>query len=616
MGKKITYTWVGFYIEFANKLLSFANDRKPLVDIIKNVYEQVGINLPKLEKDGDVFDIDPFTLFGLFNKGITTENRIKIITAFAEKLGVTAMVPTKFDGVPILNNLKATYYYFVGKDGRGDNDIDNLWNVFISAVEYADKNTESSKAEFIKYYDLCLKQKGVRWNLTMGLFWIRPYTYINLDDCNRRFISSAANTSATFVDVFSKIDNVPSGEQYLKLCKAAVDLISSGDYEYGSLPELSAFAWSTSKEDTEVENTSRKMPLAQVSEPEKVDAMSDGDVRTTHYWLYAPGENASKWEEFYKSGIMAIGWADIGDLSTYATREDMRKAMMNVWGNEKSYKISSLATWQFANEIQQGDIIFVKRGRDTVVGRGVVTSDYFYDEMGTDGYKHIRDVRWTHSGEWPHPGIAAMKTLTDISAYIEYIAKLNDLFAEGTVDEDDALPEIVYPPYTAEDFLKEVYMEESEYNNLVAVLKKKKNIILQGAPGVGKTFAAKRLAYSIMGVKDKDRVMMVQFHQSYSYEDFIMGFRPSSTGFELKKGVFYNFCKNAETDIDNDYFFIIDEINRGNLSKIFGELFMLIETDKRGIGLQLLYSDEMFSVPSNVYIIGMMNTADRSLAML
>ena len=151
---------------------------------------------------------------------------------------------------------------------------------------------------------------------------------------------------------------------------------------------------------------------------------------------------------------------------------------------------------------------------------------------------------------------------------------------------------------------------------MVAVLKNKKNIILQGAPGVGKTFAAKRLAYSIMGVKDKDRIMMVQFHQSYSYEDFIMGFRPSATGFELKKGAFYNFCKNAETDSDNDYFFIIDEINRGNLSKIFGELFMLIETDKRGIELQLLYSDERFSVPANVYIIGMMNTADRSLAML
>ena len=120
----------------------------------------------------------------------------------------------------------------------------------------------------------------------------------------------------------------------------------------------------------------------------------------------------------------------------------------------------------------------------------------------------------------------------------------------------------------------------------------------------------------MMGVKDPNRVMMIQFHQSYSYEDFIMGFRPTEKGFELKRGAFYNFCKEAMIDSDNEYFFIIDEINRGNLSKIFGELFMLIENDKRGIELQLLYSDEKFSVPRNVYIIGMMNTADRSLAML
>ena len=266
--------------------------------------------------------------------------------------------------------------------------------------------------------------------------------------------------------------------------------------------------------------------------------------------------------------------------------------------------------------MKPGDIVFAKKGMHLVIGRGVVESDYYYDS-NRNHYKNVRRVKWTHKGEWPHPGQAVMKALTDITAYSDYVEKLNSLFVSDSVDEEES-PAIDYPAYDAEEFLEEVFMDEASYETLVALLRTKKNVILQGAPGVGKTFAAKRLAYSMMGVKDQNRVMMVQFHQSYSYEDFIMGFRPSGSGFNFipKPGAFYNFCKEAEIDSDNEYFFIIDEINRGNLSKIFGELFMLIESDKRGVELKLLYSDERFSVPSNVYIIGMMNTADRSLALL
>lgn len=171
--------------------------------------------------------------------------------------------------------------------------------------------------------------------------------------------------------------------------------------------------------------------------------------------------------------------------------------------------------------------------------------------------------------------------------------------------------------YDEESFLNDVFMDKSQYARLKSLLLTKKNVILQGAPGVGKTFAAKKLAYSILGEVDKSHVEFVQFHQSYTYEDFIMGFRPNEEGgFYLKRGIFYNFCKKAKADPDSKYFFIIDEINRGNLSKIFGELLMLIENDYRGESIKLAYSDELFDVPRNLYIIGMMNTADRSLAMI
>ena len=596
-----TLNWTDLYMEFADELLKYKNNRTELIEKIKNVFNNINMPLPKLEGDDDgnkidPFDIDPFTIFALFNKQITNEKRIKIINGIKEEFSLKSDVPTDFIGIPVVNNLKATFYYF--KAIRGEDDMNNLWEVFESALNYSKDFNEESREKFINYYNKVIKQKGIKWNITMGLYWIRPNVFINLDAKNRKFLSDKHNFSQDIVDEVKILKySPPIAEKYLEICDLLYSFLKES--QFNDFVELSNSAYFY-EEDEENASPSTK-------------GIGDEDVRSIHYWICAPGEGARMWNEWYKDGIIGIGWKETGDLKLYSNKDEIRERLQELYGDESSHVNDVNALWEFAKDIQVGDVIFAKKGMNEIIGRGIVESDYIFDE-NLGHYPHIRKVNWTHKGNWTY-GFKKlpMKTLTNLTNQKDKVENINNLLLIGGEEHPKPKSE-----YTVEKFLEEVYISEEDYYILVNLLKNKKNLIVQGAPGVGKTFMAKRLAYSIMGVKDVDRVMMVQFHQSYSYEDFIMGYRPSKDGFELREGFFYKFCKKAEDDDENDYFFIIDEINRGNLSKIFGELFMLIENDKRGEKnkIQLLYSDELFYIPKNVHIIGLMNTADRSLAMI
>ena len=713
----MAYTWIPFYKELAQKLLQFRNDRQPLIDwIYSNINSEYIKHLKDAPDGRHVADIDPFTVYAIFNRGITDDKRIEICTQFRSFLNISSPVPQDFDAIPIMNAKQSNFMAFA--DRREEGDLERLWNVFELAV--LDKDIEDA-------YNALSHQYLIKFNITFGLFWIRPDKYLPLDGHSQDLLASLEIK-------FDRTKFLPYSE-YDRVMKELNEKIDFGSLGYSDYAGFSHAAY--------VE----KYLKSTVKNKKQDDSLS--------YWIYSPGEQAAFWDEYYQDGIMGLGWNKIGDLRDYKKQADLIAPLKKNYGSDTSQKNSADMLYGFAYEMKPGDIVFAKKGRSTIVGRGVVTSDYYYDKKH-EVQPHLRNINWTDKGEWKTESMQAMKTLTNITRFPDYVDQLNKLidgktsmpkvaeeparkqywwlvanpkiwsltslkigeeqeyslyndegnkrrifknfidakvgdvvigyessptkqivnlleiskssdgeeigfknveklptpidfstlkstpglegmeymknqqgsFFKVTADEYDIIMELVRgdnpipkheekEKYTKSNFLDEVFVSYLDYERLESLLLKKKNLILQGAPGVGKTFAAKRLAYAIMGEKDDSRVMQVQFHQNYSYEDFVMGYKPNEEGgFELKNGIFYRFCKRASADSEHKYFFIIDEINRGNLSKIFGELLMLIENDYRDKPIQLAYRDEMFAVPSNLYIIGMMNTADRSLAMI
>ncbi len=352
-----------------------------------------------------------------------------------------------------------------------------------------------------------------------------------------------------------------------------------------------------------------------------VDTVAWPAIEPGHVWLIAAGPGSIYWDAWQKDGIAAVGMASIGDLGEYKDRDAAFSALQSVQGPGSNPFQDALCAHEFVNVMQPNDVIFVRRGRSRIIGFGVVTSG-FRHEPGRGEYNNVRSVKWLSAGNWKvRDKPMVTKTLLEISKTPEFLAEIRVGIGidEGATGLDDVVPG--GSEFTMEHAARDLFVGEDQLAEWLELLAERKNLVIHGPPGIGKTFVARRLAWMLLGARDDSRVRIVQFHPSLGYEDFVQGYRASGTGFVRTNGIFLRFCEEAIKRPEDQFVLIIDEINRGNLARIFGELLMLLEADKRSPdwAAELAYSEAgepPFYVPENVYIIGTMNTADRSLAML
>ena len=358
-------------------------------------------------------------------------------------------------------------------------------------------------------------------------------------------------------------------------------------------------------------------PYVEFWDDEQADSWFRERFDARSWWLMNMNVSGERmWPGVIEDGIMSIGWDACGDLRRSA--EEIRQELVDRgYGPNPSNRVGFLRG--FASGMEVGDLVIAtrKNGR-YLLGWGRITGEYHYDPGASNLRVHTRAVAWHRCAQeiplGPYWGGGwAAKRLTGFGqGYAAWVRLYLWLINSKRIGP-------AKPPYLPTDAHQDLFIPFDDFDRLLTSIKSRKNLILQGPPGTGKTFIARRIAWCLIGHKDDGPIEMVQFHQSYAYEDFVEGFRPTEKGgFTLKPGVFHRFCERARAKPETPHVFIIDEINRGNLSRIFGELLMLIERDKRSkdYAVALTYSDTRFHVPANVHILGMMNTADRSLALV
>lgn len=527
-----SFSWTRFYEEFADKLLAFRYRRDELIAGIHKISEKVdamSVLNDQYEEGivgGPLKDICPFTVFAIFNRGLTDENRKIIAKELADLIGVLEPVPKSFDGIPLVNNQSTWFFGYSYK--RQSDDIDNLWDVFARGISFADLEDggEEVSARFADAYDKAMGIYGVAWNLTMGLYWIRPWSFLTLDSQSKNYINKKLNIEINTTGSNKRC----SSDDYLELMDSIEARFQEDGYPVHSFPELSLAAYK-----------------------------------------YQP--------------------------------DSSEKSIKRNWKEMISSQVKQLCDEKQSYEFTIDE--FLERFTDDIKERYPDRKDV------VGGVKFLlKDMVKDEELELLSKGV--------------YRLLSEDLVNDLDVETDSETDTLVAPDsYSIDDITADgCFLPQSKIEMVLKRLQAKKNIILQGPPGTGKTWIAKRLTFALIGQRDDSKIRAVQFHPNLSYEDFIRGWRPSGEGkLTLVDGPFMEMIKTAIDDPESKYVIVIEEINRGNPAQVFGEMLTLLEADKRSPNeaLELSYrktAGERVYIPSNLYVVGTMNIADRSLALV
>ena len=565
------HSWIPFYRELARELVEgrWRDRQGELVRILQRMQTN-GIPMPsvvKYMKD----QIDPFTVYALFSRELRFDNTLRVMQAFKERFKLIAELPRERPSLPYADNRSVGYFSrFVGIDAE----INVMWDLFEIVVKTESFDDIEQSDSLIRLIDEGLQVRGVAISkLTSAFYWVNPYHFLHSDTVNA-IGGKSLRIKAT------------DGESYLRSLEKTREVVSE------AFPDINVAVWKGEEFD--------------------VTWLKDRSDRPD-VWIMRGGRDAHAVDAFLERGYAGIGFnLQEDDLSVLSNADEIR----DLYQERNPSGTASNQVIDFRLKVKPGDYVLMPGEGSRFSHYGKFASDVFND--GQEPYKNKRKVDWSER--------TIPREELDLSNYQRTLVHPNpgvrERFFEIINAAPPSLPSVISPEsYTIEDMLKDgLFFDRDELQRIHDRFGDKGNLILQGPPGVGKTFVTRRLAYALMGERADDRIVNVQFHQSYSYEEFVHGYRPDVNErdelvFKMHDGTFLRLCARAREDDDQSFVLIIDEINRGNLSRVFGELLSMIEKDKRGDGFSVeLQGGERFSVPKNVYILGTMNLADRSLA--